>query len=269
MRALVALGACCAALAAIPAAAGDGGPSPGTAWGGAGVTGPQGQLRYVTVGAGSWTSVEAIAVHGGRLVRWSSVRGSYGIPYVTNFGTTGGLSRDGSTLILATYASQPSAQTITRFVVFDTRRFRATDTIELHGSFSYDALSPDASTMYLIQYTSAQNYSQYRVRAYDLHAAKLLPQTIADKREPAGQMAGSPVARATTRSGRWVYTLYARPQGKSFVHALDTVGRSAVCLDLPMRIASRVRVALTPDERRLDVMDGSGAKLLGVALPSA
>jgi len=266
---LVVAAVCCATLAAVPAAAGDGGPSPGTAWGGLGITGPGGQLRYVTVGIGAWTAIEAIAVNGGRIVRWRNIRGNYGIPFVTNSGTTGGLSRDGSRLILATFAGQPSAQTVTRFVVFDTQRFRPVHTIALHGSYSYDALSPDASTLYAIQYTSAHDYSRYRVRAYDLRAGRLLPQTIADKREPAEQMSGSPVARATTRSGRWVYTLYARPQGKSFVHALDTVGRAAVCLDLPMRLGDNVRLSLAPDERRLDVIErGSGAKLAGVTLPS-
>jgi hypothetical protein len=267
MRALVAAGACCAALAAIPAAAGDGGPSPGIAWG-AGIVGPSGQLRYVTIGAGSWTAVAAIAVHGGRVVRWWNLRGNYGIPYVTNSGALGGLSRDGGTLVLGSYAGQPSAGTTTHFVTFDTRRFRPIRTITLNGSFSYDALSPDASTMYVIQYTSTRDYSRYRVRAYDLRAGRLLPQTIADKREPGEQMSGSPVARATTHSGQWVYTLYARPQGKSFVHALDTVHRQAVCLDLPMRLVQGVRLALSADERRLDVIErGSGAKLLGVTLP--
>jgi hypothetical protein len=270
MRApLIAATACCVALGAIPAAAGDGGPSPGTAWG-AGISGPKGELRYVTVGAGSWTVVEAIAVNGGRVVRWGNVRGNYGIPYVTYGGTTGGLSRDGRTLVLASFASPPSAVTVTRFALFDTRRFRATATVKLRGSFSYDALSPDASTLFLIQYTSARDYSRYRVRAYDLRSQRLLPRVIVDRREADEQMRGTPVARATTQAGRWVYTLYARPSGKSFVHALDTVKRQARCLDLPMRLGNNVRLTLTPDERRLLVMERpTGVRLLRIALPSA
>jgi len=270
MRApFLAAAVCCAVLVTVPAAAADGGPSPGTAWG-AGIVGPKGQLRYVTVGTGAWTAIAAIAVHGGRVVRWTNVRGNYGIPYVTNGGLTGGLSRDGSTLVLASFAAPPSAQTVTRFALFDTRRFRVTKTVELHGSFSYDAVSPDASTMYLIQYTSARDYSRYRVRAYDLHAGQLLQRVIVDRREPDEQMSGSPVARVTTHAGRWVYTLYARPSGKSFVHALDTVGRGARCLDLPMRITQRVRLELTPDERQLVVVQrGTGAKLAGVMLPTS
>src|SRR5437867_3203642 len=106
---LVAAIGCCVALATVPAGAGDGGPSPGTAWG-AGIVGPKGQLRYVALGAGAWTDVEAIAIHGGRVVRWGMVRGTYGIPYVTNGGATGGLSRDGRLLVLASFAAPPNAQ---------------------------------------------------------------------------------------------------------------------------------------------------------------
>jgi hypothetical protein len=33
--------------------------------------------------------------------------------------------------------------------------------------------------------------------------------------------------------GRWAYTLYVRPSVVPFLHALDTTGRRAVCIDLP------------------------------------
>src|SRR5256885_5593045 len=51
-----------------------------------------------------------------------------------------------------------------------------------------------------------------------------------DKSEAADPMRGVPVARVTGDHGRWAYTLYA--SGKPFVHALDTVARRAVCVDL-------------------------------------
>jgi hypothetical protein len=48
-------------------------------------------------------------------------------------------------------------------------------------------------------------------------------------------MRGYPVARATTPSGDWVYTLYLRNPGSSlaFVHALNAAARSAFCIDIP------------------------------------
>src|SRR5439155_539595 len=77
---------------------------------------------------------------------------------------------------------------------------------------------------------------RYRVRAYDLVAQKLLPGTIVDPREPDEVMAGVPVTRATTADGQWAYTLYARSSKPPFVHALDTMGREAFCIDLPLHL---------------------------------
>jgi hypothetical protein len=45
-------------------------------------------------------------------------------------------------------------------------------------------------------------------------------------------MRGMPITRATTADGRWEYTLYDGAGSYPFVHALDTEGRTAVCIDL-------------------------------------
>jgi hypothetical protein len=39
---------------------------------------------------------------------------------------------------------------------------------------------------------------------------------------------------------RWAYTLYLRPSGAPFVHALDTVHRRAVCVDLPSTLGADI-----------------------------
>src|SRR5438105_11458745 len=93
------------ALCAGGSAAADGGPSPGIDFGAHGVVGPDGQLRYVSVPALKGSIVEAIRVHNGRVQRWWNLAGTYGVPYVANDRQTGGLSRDGKTLVLASYAS--------------------------------------------------------------------------------------------------------------------------------------------------------------------
>jgi hypothetical protein len=101
----------------------------------------------------------------------------------------------------------------------------------LRGSWSFDALSPDGKTLYLIEHVNRRDVSQYRVRAYDLEAKRLLPDPIRDPKT--GEvMHGYPVTRATSADGRWVYTLY-QAEHHSFVHALDTVNREAACVDLP------------------------------------
>jgi hypothetical protein len=87
--------------------------------------------------------------------------------------------------------------------------------------------------LYLIEHASAEDLLSYRVRAYDVRAGKLLPRVIADKRQASWLMQGMPVARATSADGRWVYTLYTSGQNYPFVHALDSVKRTAVCIGLP------------------------------------
>src|SRR2546423_11972433 len=81
------------------AAAGDGGPGPGVAFGWAGIT--HGNMRYVTVPTSSWTSVQAIERKGGRVIGMLDVKGTWGIPLVAYDGTTGGVLRDRRTLLLA------------------------------------------------------------------------------------------------------------------------------------------------------------------------
>jgi hypothetical protein len=100
--------------------------------------------------------------------------------------------------------------------------------VTLKGAWSYDAISPRARTLFLIQGLPGR----YLVRAYDLGESRLLKRVIANRRER-GPMTGAPVTRATTRDGRWDFTLYIRGNGTGFIHALDTVGRSARCVDLP------------------------------------
>ena len=46
-------------------------------------------------------------------------------------------------------------------------------------------------------------------------------------------MGGLPMTRATGPGGRWVYTLYSGGT-ETFIHALDTVGATAACIDLEM-----------------------------------
>lgn len=146
-------------------------------------------------------------------------------------GSKEGLSHDGKTLVLA----QPPIgrmRRVSSFPVFSTKDLRRPiQTVVLQGSFSFDALSPDGSTLYLIEHVNRQDVSQYRVRAYDLESSRLLPKPIRDPKT--GEiMHGYPVSRSTSADGRWAYTLY-QAEGHSFVHALDTVNRKAACIDLP------------------------------------
>jgi len=114
--------------------------------------------------------------------------------------------------------------------------------VSLPGGYSFDAISPDGSTVYLIEHLSPIYGGAYQVRALDTSSGELLPEPILDPEEPEERMDGIPISRATSPDGRWAYTLYGSyetkhhrdaPGHEPFIHALDTVGQSAVCIDLP------------------------------------
>lgn len=214
-----------AAAVAAPFAIADGGPTPGFA-GGDGVATRDGRTHYVTVSAGDLTVIEAIDVHG-RVRQTNWLPGYYGIPLVANDGSVGGLSRDGKRLVVTSNA----VANVSQFAVLKTKTLAVTRRIELSGLWWFDALSPDGRTLYLIQYFLKQKSQRYLVRAYDLTHGRLYKQPVSDRIEK-GLMTGWPVTRVTSADGTWAYTLYMKGDGKTFVHALDTAHRKAVCVDL-------------------------------------
>ena len=232
-----------AALAAVPAATGAG-PAPFAALGGAGVVSPDGTVRYLALRAPTGTLLRALNVRSGTVRRERSVPGVFGIPTLTFNGFGEGLSHDGRQLVIQTlHINGP-----TTFRLVDTRTLRTTRTISLRGAFSFDALSPNAARLYLVQRVSRQDIFRYVVRAYDLRANRLLPGRIADREQASWVMQGYPATRVTSPNGRWVYTLYTNPGGYPFVHALDTVAGVAHCVGLPWTKADQqplMRSALT------------------------
>ena len=260
-RFIAALGALAAAAAFAAAAGGaGGGPSPGVQVGWDGLAAPNGKFRFVALAAGRTTVVAKVRIRGGRVVQYGYVKGVYGIPQVAYDGSTGGLTRDGRTLVLASISQTVGPGAVSRFALVDTRRLRLRDVIRLRGAFSFDALSPDGRTMYLIEYLS-QQYPRYRVRAFDLGAKRLLARIIFDFRLGNGPMRGQPVTRATAPAGDWVYTLYTRQGASPFVHALDAVRARTVCIDLPWQGSQqklwRLRMTVSPDGKRI-VLRGGG-----------
>jgi hypothetical protein len=130
--------------------------------------------------------------------------------------------------------------------------------IRLTGDFSFDAISPDGTLLYLVQYLSPRDPTRYLVRLYDLDAGRLLPNPIIDPREVGDVMRGTPITRAGSPDGRWAYTLYDGAGQHPFIHALDTVGRTARCIDLHGLTGfdrlSELRLELAPDGGTLSVV---------------
>src|SRR5258706_3762312 len=259
------------ALSAAPAAAA-GGPMPFAMQGGSGVLSPDGVSRFVAVAANNgWnTAVERVDTNGGIVQGVSDLAGGWGVPVVTSYGGDGGgMSQDGKSLVLAdTNVNQTYPKTSSSFIVVDTTTLLPSRTIKLKGDFTFDALPPDATRLYLVQHVDANDLSRYVVRAYDLRTGRLLPGRIADHAEKSWVMKGFPVARATSTGGRWVYTLYQNPGGFPFVHALDTVRGVAHCIGLTWRGNQNgfynMRVTLKDGDRTLAVHWLSGRRWLVV-----
>jgi hypothetical protein len=253
-RALVAALALAAVVTGGSASASGGGPT-SVLLGGKGVTSPDGKTRYVALTTGRHTIVSAVRVDGGRVVRWRQLRGYFGVPVVTVTETTDGVSRDGRTLVLAT----PAGGRVTEFALLDTRTWKLRR-VTLRGSWSYDAISPDGRTLYLVQYAGVSANPSYRVRAYDLRRQSMRARAIVDREVGQRLMRGWPVARKSSSSGRWAYTLYARAKGVPFVHALDTLRRQAYCIDVPVpaKRAEQMSMRLTlRRDRALEIRRGT------------
>ncbi len=219
-----------ALVAAAPAAA-DGLPLP-VEESPSGVLAPDGASRYLTVTLGGRTAVLAQQAATGDVTSRFDLRGRYGIPLVAYDSTAGGVSADGRTLVLIRPRAGFPRRTTTLAVMSTHRWLRLRRTVRLRGDFSYDALSPDGRSLFLINYVSRIDPSKYRVRVYDLARGRLEPKAIADPHEEPDEMNGLPVSRVMGTGGRWAYTLYQGSGGKPFIHALDTRDRKAVCIDL-------------------------------------
>jgi hypothetical protein len=187
-------------------------------------------VAYVTRRAETDTALEVIDADSEHRLRRVIVPGRLSVPAVAYDATPSGLSADGRTLVLID-PRRAFPRSDSAFAFVDSRTLAIRRRLTLKGDFSFDALSPDARTMYLIRYLSPRDVTRYEVRAYDLRRGRLLARPIVDPREPDERMSGMPITRATGPGARWEYTPYEGPE-YAFIHALDTERREAFCIDL-------------------------------------
>jgi hypothetical protein len=268
--------------AVAPAASGDGFGTLGAA---ASIEDPP--YRYVALAPRTrhrLTVVEKLNTRDSTIERWWHLRGSWYVPAVAADRSPGGLSADGGKLVLVTFPRRyPPRQT--RLAVLDTRLFlrhpsrgkqrprHAIRRLGLPGAFSFDAISPDGSRIYLIQnFYRGLRLTHYAVRALDTASGRLLPEPIVDPEEPGERMQGSPVSRVGSPDGRWAYTLYTGSKER-FLHALDTVRGRAVCVDLPqledLREPFQLRLKFDDEGRKIlvssrDTKDAGASPLLEI-----
>jgi hypothetical protein len=263
-----ALAVVAASVVVAPAAARADGPPVLGLDGNNGVVSRDGAYRYVTFPSGRSTTVSRLRVDGGSVARYRTIDGRFAVPAVAYDNTASGLSADGRTLVLIRPRTG-LAQKRTQLVVVDPVRLLVRRHVSLRGDFSFDAISPDGSKLYLVNYLSLsrQNFdpTDYKVRSLDTATGRLEPRPVVDPRGPDEKMGGLPVTRAMSRDGRWAYTLYSGAE-HPFVHALDTVGNSARCIDLdaltPRNDLFQMKLRLARGGRELQVMKANNPVML-------
>lgn len=226
--------------------------------------------------AGAPTVIQRIDGRRGRIDRWWYLPGDYFVPAVAYDGSGGGLSADGSTLVLGRLKHEYPARE-TRFAVLDTemrlrhpyrprreRSERAIRRIDLPGAFSFHAISPDGSIAYLTEFVAPKkSIAEFEVRALDLETGELRSEPLPETGRRPRWMKGLPITRADSRDGRWAYTLYDGYGGVPFLLALDTVAGETFWIDLP-QLKERHELYLI----ELDLIDGGRYLVLANGSPA-
>jgi DNA-binding beta-propeller fold protein YncE len=192
----------------------------------AGVPASDWHVLYSSHPSGASTVVRAIDTMGGSIQREISVAGAWRLPTIGLAQLPGGLSADGRTLVLE--SNTPASGSTTRFAIVATEGPVTPRVVTLSGRFTFDALSPDGTFLYVIEHLSR---SDYLVRQVDVRTGNLAAGAILDKRNVDERMAGYAATQLPGADG-WVYTVY-RGEDGDFIHALDTQRGLAVCIDLP------------------------------------
>jgi len=155
-------------------------------------------------------------------------------------------------------------QTVT---VADLDRQTVLRTVQLQGQWQVDALSRDASRLYLLEY---QPNGSYRVRL-ETTGRGLVPEPVTDpdEKEP---MTGSPWSSVATPDGRWQLTLFIKSsenKSEAFIHALSLDTAAAKCIDLSsgeFMSMGRYALVLSPNGRTLYAANPSIGRLSVVDL---
>jgi YVTN family beta-propeller protein len=240
------------------------------------VASPDGSMYYALEGA-SPTKLRWIDAKSGRAITQLALDGSFAFADEREPGPAG-FSPNGRWLVLVGDAQAASA-----FAVIDTRLLRVAAEVRVPGAFTYDAISDDGASLYLIErigpqtarYLGLNTPYGYRVRAYDVPAAKLsetlvvdvklAAQTIANNAETRvdGIMKGIYQSSVSSRDGLWNFSFYYNPSRGPFIHVLHLNSRSAFCIldlpDPPNGYDKRLgwSLALAPSGRTLYAVNGS------------
>ena len=212
--------------------------------------------RYYTVTLMSSSSrITAVDPASGRTLVQATIPPGYDLPNLDFQGLRAGLSPNGQWLVLTRRVDNVSS-----FLVGASSLSQPFETVQLKGDFTFDAVSNDGQSLYLIQEMGDPN--QYQVRLYNVADRSLAMQPVADKREQQEPMNGIRGDSVPDPQGNYVFTVYARSAGP-FIHALPLDRPFAWCLDLPAKNPSSIEeqfrwsLAISPDGSSLYAVNGS------------
>jgi YVTN family beta-propeller protein len=240
------------------------------------VASPDGSVYYALEGS-SPTTLRWTEAKTGRSITQLKLPGAYA------FASEGGLapagfSPNGRWLVLVGDTGAKSS-----FAIVDTSLVKLAAFADVPGPFTYDAISDDGSSLYLIEKITAEAARAlpgvnaaygYRVRVYDVPAAKLSETLVVDVKLAAetnsnnaetrvdGIMSGIYQSSVPSRDGRWNFSFYYNPNRGPFIHVLHLDSRSAFCiLDLPLVSGGYEKrlgwsLALTPSGQTLYAVNG-------------
>ena len=189
--------------------------------------------------------VSAVQVKGGtRLVRFDPRTGSArALRTVPGVWSVVGVSADGRRIVRFKFRKHARGTTLT----LDERG--RSQSIHFPGTYELESFSPDGRRLFLIHW---HRTGRYDLQQYDRVSARLSPTRLD---EPDEKMEGQAQGAVEKRDGSWLYTLYWKLNGATFVHALDLRTGLAHCIDLPLRgdlvSISASALTLSPDERLL------------------
>jgi hypothetical protein len=234
-----------------------------------GTPAPDWSRYYIVTHLTGSSKLSALDPASGQTIAQATIPAGYALPSLGFQGPTAGLSPNGQWLVLTRQAGNVSS-----FLVGASSLSQPFKTIPIKGDFTFDALSNDGQSLYLIQKMGDPNH--YQVRLYDVVSQSLALQPVADKREPNEPMNGIRGDSVADPRGNYVFTVYVRNNGP-FIHALPLGQPLAWCLGLPAKDVSNIEeqfhwsLAVNQDGSIVYAINGSSGLIAEIApdkLPS-
>jgi hypothetical protein len=178
-----------------------------------------------------------------------------------------GVSTDGQFAALVRHA-----RGTTHIAVGNLFKSRVVHRLRLRGEFEVETVSNDGKRLFLIQHLKTDGAPRYLVRLFDLSRDRLASKPLRGAGEPS-VMAGLAWSGVGSPDGRWLLTLYLNTdRNVAFVHALDLVRSSPLCIFLPSGGAfdslKRYGLTLSPDGRRLYATNPALGAVAVIDLPT-